>query len=312
MRSPMLANSSDITTSPTHFYTWENNRCAYEVHQSVNYHPEDIPLLLIHPIGVGLSRQFWQRFCREWYNTNHGNVIYNPDLLGCGESDTPRKAYTPIDWAKQLQYFLQTVVKKPVILIAQGALSPVAIELVKLSPNLITGLVFSGPTAWSVTTKNAPKWQQKLLWNIFDSPIGNAFFRYARTRKFLVSFSTEKLFASGDAVDEEWLNTLLADAKNMGGRYAVFSFLARFWQRDYSSDIAAIQQPTLVVLGETASAISKEGKKETPDERMADYLACLPEGRGIKIKGRNVLPYESTADFVAAISPFIKGLNSHS
>ncbi|WP_413172456.1 alpha/beta fold hydrolase [Anabaena azotica] len=309
MRSPILNNSSVLTASPTQFYTWQNYRCAYEVHQPINSDPQGTPLLLIHPIGVGLSRQFWQRFCREWYHTNHSNIIYNPDLLGCGESDTPRKAYHPIDWAEQLQYFLQTVVKKPVILIAQGALSPVAIELVKLAPNLITGLILSGPTAWNVTTKNSAKWRQKLLWNIFDSPIGNAFFRYARTRKFLISFSQERLFASSENVDEEWLNTLLADAKNMGGRYAVFSFLARFWQRDYSSDIAAIAQPTLVILGNTASAISKESKTETPDERIADYLACLPQGRGIKIQGRNVLPYESTVDFVAAISPFVSELS---
>ncbi|BAZ79436.1 hypothetical protein NIES73_06800 [Sphaerospermopsis kisseleviana NIES-73] len=307
---PMLANSSTISASPTQFYNWGNYRCAYEVHQPINSEVSGVPLLLIHPIGVGLSRQFWQRFCCEWYNTNHGNIIYQPDLLGCGESDTPRKAYTPIDWAKQLQHFLQKIVQKPVILIVQGALFPVAIELVKLEPNLITGLVLSGPTSWSIITKNAPQWRQKLLWSIFDSPIGNAFFRYARTRKFLVSFSTERLFASGDAVDEEWLNTLIADAQNMGGRYAVFSFLARFWQRDYSHDIAAMQKPTLVVFGEQASAISKEGKTDTAEANLASYLSCLPQGKGIKIKGRNVLPYESTVDFVAAISPFIQVLSS--
>lgn len=311
MQVPNLVNSSTKTGFPTQFYTWQNYRCAYEVQQPINTVSENIPLLLIHPIGVGLSRQFWQRFCSEWYHQNHSNIIYNPDLLGCGESDQPRLAYTPIDWAKQLQYFLKTIIKRPVILVVQGALSPVAIELVKLEPNLITGLVLSGPTPWRVTIKNAPKWQQKLLWNLFDSPIGNVFFRYARTRKFLVSFSTEKLFASSDDVDEEWLNTLLTDAKNMDGRYAVFAFLARFWQRDYTSDIAAIQQPTLVVLGDIASAISKEGKTETPEQRMADYLACLPQGRGLKIQGRNVLPYESTTDFVAAISPFINELGSH-
>jgi pimeloyl-ACP methyl ester carboxylesterase len=308
MRSPSLDNSASTSTPKTQFYNWENYRCAYEIHQPPNSQSSGVPLLLIHPIGVGLSRQFWRRFCNEWYENNHSNIIYNPDLLGCGEGDTPPKAYTPVDWAKQLQHFLRTVVKQPVIVISQGALSPVAIELVKLEPSLITGVIFSGPTAWQVTTKNAKQWKQKLLWAIFSSPIGNAFFRYARTRKFLFYFSKKQLFASVDAVDEEWLNTLMADAENMGGRYAVFAFLAKFWQRDYSGDIANIQQPTLVVVGETASAISQEGKTETPDERMADYLKCLPQGRGIKIQGRNVLPYESTADFVAAISSFVREL----
>ncbi|MGI2905218.1 alpha/beta fold hydrolase [Tolypothrix sp. VBCCA 56010] len=296
---------SSTTASPTQFYTWENYRCAYEIHQPINATPEGIPLLLIHPIGVGLSRQFWQRFCREWYNSDHRNIIYNPDLLGCGESDKPHVAYTPSDWAKQLQHFLQTVVQKPVILVVQGALFPVAIELVKTEVNLIAGLVLSGPPAWAVITKQSPQWQQKLTWNLLDSPFGNLFYRYARRKEFLRSFSIRQLFAKSDAVDEEWLNTLIAGAENTQTRYAVFSFLAGFWRQDYSQAIASIKQPTLVVVGETASSISQAGKNESPQERLADYLASLPQGKGIKMTGRNVPPYESTAEFVEAIAPFI-------
>ncbi len=305
MQPSAVTNTFDLTTSLTQFYTWQNYRCAYEVHHPTNSTPEGIPLLLIHPIGVGLSRHFWRRFCREWYNTGHRNPIYNPDLLGCGESEMPHVAYIPSDWAEQLQYFLQTVVQKPVIVVVQGALFPVAIELVQKESNLIAGLLLAGPPAWAVISKKSPEWQQKLLWNLLDSPFGSAFYRYARTPKFLTSFSTRQLFASGDTVDAEWLNTLVRGAENLASRHAVFSFLAGFWRQNYGSTIASIQQPTLVVLGETASSISQEGKKETPDERLADYLACLPQGRGIKINGRNVLPYESTTEFIAAIAPFI-------
>ncbi|MEH2010794.1 alpha/beta fold hydrolase [Nostoc sp.] len=305
MQPSTVANTINLTASPSQFYSWQNSRCAYEVHQPINTTPEGIPLLLIHPIGVGLSRQFWQRFCREWYNAGERNSIYNPDLLGCGESDMPHVAYTPSDWAEQLQYFLQTVVQKPVVVVVQGALLPVAIALVQKESNLIARLVLSGPPTWALITNKSPEWQQKVLWNLLDSPLGSAFYRYARTRKFLHSFSTRQLFASDNAVDAEWLDTLLAGAENPASRHAVFSFLAGFWRQDYTSFIASIQQATLTVIGETASSISQEGKKETPDERLADYLSCLPQGRGIKINGRNVLPYESTAEFVAAIAPFI-------
>jgi len=308
MSSSTISNS---TASPTQYYSWQNYRCAYEIHQPLNSTASGIPLLLIHPIGVGLSRQFWQRFCREWYDKNHQNPIYNPDLLGCGESDMPVLAHTPINWAKQLQWFLKNVVKQPVIIVVQGALLPVAIELVKLEPDLISGLVFSDPTSWPVITKNAPKWQQNLLWSIFISPIGNAFFRYARTRKFLYSFSSEKLFAVQENVDDEWLNTLMANAKNMNGRYAVFAFLARFWQRDYSRDIASIPQQTLLIVGEQARGISKESKQEKIDERLAYYLNCLPQGQGVKIIGKNVMPYEYTQAFVEAVSPFITAISDN-
>jgi pimeloyl-ACP methyl ester carboxylesterase len=309
----MQLSNVDISTAQvpiTQFYTWQSFRCAYQVYQPLNSIPEGVPLLLIHPIGVGLSKQFWRRFCRGWDQANHGNAIYNPDLLGCGESDKPRQAYKPIDWAKQLQYFLQTVVQKPVILVVQGAVLPIALELVQLEPNLIAGLVLSDPTSWPVITKKASKLQQKILWTVFNSPVGNLFFRYARTRKFLRSFSTEKLFANSANVDAEWLNPLIADAQDMRGRYAVFSFLARLWQTDYSQAIASVPHPTLLVVGEKAASIGQEGKTETIDQRLSQYLQHLAQGRGVKMIGKNIMPYEYPAEFVQAIEPFIQELTS--
>ncbi|MBO3459885.1 alpha/beta hydrolase [Aetokthonos hydrillicola Thurmond2011] len=294
------------TKSPTQFYTWKNYRCAYEVHNPLNSSPEGTPLLLIHPIGVGLSRQFWQRFYHEWDKQEQRNLIYNPDLLGCGESDMPHVGYTAVDWAEQLQHFLRTVVQKPVIVLVQGALMAVAIELVQKEPNLIAGLILAGPPAWAITTKRIPESRQKIIWNLLDSPLGNAFYRYARRENFLRNFSTRQLFDKSDAVDAEWLNTLRKGAENPASRHAVFSFLAGFWRKDYTNAIASINKPTLIVIGETASSIGKEGKQETPDERLADYLKYLPQGRSIKIPGRNVLPYESTTEFVKAIASLLR------
>ena len=82
----------------TQFYVWENYRCAYEHYSpDVGEAHNSTPLLLIHPIGVGLSRRFWHRFCKAWYQSGRTNPIYNPDLLGCGESEMPHIAYTPAD-----------------------------------------------------------------------------------------------------------------------------------------------------------------------------------------------------------------------
>lgn len=295
----------------TEFYAWQNYRCAWEVHYpTAPTAASGIPLLLIHPIGVGLSGQFWHRFCSQWYHQGSRNPIYNPDLLGCGQSDMPRLAYYPTDWAAQLQHFLQTVIQKPVIVVVQGALLPVAIALTQCQANLIRGLVFAGPPGWPIMTKKSSHWQQRLVWNLFfDSPLGNAFYRYARRRQFLESFSIRQLFADVSGVDSSWLDALETGAENPASRYAVFSFLAGFWRQDYERAIAAISQPTLVVVGERASNISPEGKRETPDRRIAAYLECLPNGRGVKITGRNVLPYESTAEFVRAIAPFVAEFN---
>ncbi|NDJ15816.1 alpha/beta fold hydrolase [Myxacorys almedinensis A] len=286
----------------TQFYSWNGYRCAYDV----PHEGQGVPLVLIHPIGVGLSRQFWQRFNQAWVQAGHRNTIYNPDLLGCGESDMPRVAYYPIDWATQLQCFLQTVVKRPCILIAQGALSPVAIDLVNLQPDLVRGLILSGPPAWTLVTKTTSDLQHRIAWNLFDSPLGSAFYRYARRSQFLQRFSIRQLFASDHQVDANWLEMLQAGASDLDSRHAVFSFLSGFWRQDYRHRVAQIEQPTLVVLGEKASSISREGKPESLDQRLEDYLEAFPQVQGVKIPGRNVLPYESTLAFVDAIAAWLE------
>ncbi len=291
------------------FYSWKNFRCAYTVHNPHNEISDKPPLLLIHPIGVGLSGIFWHRFIEAWLSQNPDSVVYNPDLLGCGASDMPSVAYYPIDWAAQLKYFLESIFKKPVILVVQGALFPVAIKLVQQlkQSNLVKGLVLSGPPAWRIMTESAKPLPQKLLWNLlFNSPIGlgNLFYLYARRRQFIESFSVRQLFGDPQQVDQNWLDSLAQAAQNNQSRYAVFSFLAGFWREDYKSAIINIAQPTLVVFGEQASSISREGQTEAPQERLNNYLQYLSQGQGFLIPGRNVLPYESTSDFVKVVNDF--------
>ncbi|WP_353734919.1 MULTISPECIES: hypothetical protein [unclassified Okeania] len=150
---------------------------------------------------------------------------------------------------------------------------------------------------------------QKLRWNLFYSPIGKVFYRYARSRKFLDSFSKKQLFADEYLVDKEWLDTLEKGAKNLQSQYAVFSFLAGFWRQDFSQDISRINQPTLVLVGKQASTISKTEQTEGPEQRINSYLKLLPQGEGCQISGRNVLPYESTEEFIKAVSNFVQKIS---
>jgi len=56
---------TDVTVPTTQFYTWRHYRCAYELYAPT--HPSakgDIPLLLIHPIGLsgifGIGSAEWR------------------------------------------------------------------------------------------------------------------------------------------------------------------------------------------------------------------------------------------------------------
>lgn len=301
-------------TSATEFYQWNGYRCAYEV-QHGGGDASKPAMLLIHPIGVGLSRQFWQPFCQAWLVDGPSCILYNPDLLGCGESDMPRIAYYPNDWGGQLVHFIKTVIQRPVIVVVQGALFPVALQMLEQTEgeSWIHGLVLAGPPGWSLITQSVKPLQQRLLWNLlFDTVLGNAFYRYARRKAFLDSFSRRQLFAtnhpSENPIDAGWLDMLQEGAQDMASRYAVFSFLAGFWRMDYTKAIEAIQQPTLVLFGDEASGIDRVSQKESAQQRLDDYLHHVPNVQGKLISGRNVLPYESTQEFVKTTAQWLNSI----
>lgn len=288
-------------------YKWQTYCCVYDYHTPPSGEISGPPLLLIHPIGVGLGRWFWQRFTNAWHTAGYTNAIYNPDLLGCGDSDMPRVAYHPEDWGRQLQYFVQERIQEPVVIVAQGALFPVALACAQLFPEQIKGIALSGPPAWRLMTTPTTERVQRIAWNLFDTPLGVAFYGYARRRQFLASFSERQLFGQATDIDEEWLSQLQAGAQKLASRHAVFSFLSGFWRQDYGEAIANLHCPTLVIFGEGASSVTK-GYVESADDRLAAYLKHLPQGQGCKISGRNVLPYESTQEFVTAVGQFWSGL----
>jgi len=200
----------------------------------------------------------------------------------------------------------------------QGALLPVAVRLMALpAAEKVKGLVLSGPPAWRLMTTPTADWKQSLSWSLFASPLGNLFYRYARREKFLRSFSQRQLFERVEDVTDGWLQMLETGAKDLDSRYAVFSFLSGFWRQDYAEAIAQIQQPVLVVMGEEASTIDRttaqQIKKATDNpsqKRLQDYIDHFPRAQGVSIAGRNVLPYESSGEFVDAIAPFITALSA--
>jgi pimeloyl-ACP methyl ester carboxylesterase len=294
------------------FYTWNTYRCAYE-HYATEGSSNALPLLLIHPLGVGLSGWFWHRFCDEFRAQGNGNPIYNPDLLGCGQSDKPVAAYTPADWAAQLNHLIRHIIQRPVVVVAQGATFPIALKLIEQNRDepWVHALVLAGPPGWKLITTETSAVSQKLLWNLlFSGPVGAAFFRYARREKFLKSFSRRQLFAEEATIDREWLDQLEAEAADPNSRYAVFSFLAGFWREDYSQIIETIPQPALVLFGEQASGIDRISRSANAQKRLDDYLHHMPNATGQLTPGRNVLPYEVPQEFVQVTGQWLQTLAS--
>ena len=275
-------------------------RCSYRV--VGDRQGGQVAVVSIHPIGVGLSSSFWNRFDTAWTARDRPEPLVHPDLLGCGLSAMPRRAILPGDWGEQVAALVTDQLKRPVLLLVQGASAPIAFEVHRRIPDMIRGMVLMGPPSWRLISEAGNPAQGERLWQwFFATPAGALFYRYARTERFLRSFSIRQLFDEADAVDAEWLSMLREGARSMDSRYAVFSFLAGWWQQDYTDVLATMSYPVLALFGEHASGISNRGRRQSPERKLSDYTTHLPSAQGRLLPGRNVLPWESAADVAEAI-----------
>lgn len=291
---------------------WEHHRwngfdCAFRVEGD----PAGgaVPLLTIHPIGVGLSGAFWNRFTAHWREQGSGRALLHPDLLGCGASAMPHRLTRAEDWAGQLLALLEATGKRRAVVVVQGGSLPIALELNRLRPGAVAAMVLVGPPSWELLQRpgNPRAADRRWRW-FFDTPAGTLFYRYARSRGFLRSFSIRQLFDDPAAVDEEWLTTLALGSRDLASRFAVFSFLAGHWLRDWSSELRSIRCPVLTLFGEHASGIGRRSGRDSPQKKLADYGAGLADASGRLLPGRNVLPYESSGPFTAAVAAWLGSL----
>ena len=68
--------------------------------------------------------------------------------------------------------------------------------------------------------------------------------------------------------------------------------------------------PVLALVGESASGISRSGRRDTSAQKLADYGAAIDGLSSRVIPGRNVLPYESSAATAAAIDEWIQNISA--
>ena len=54
--------------------------------------PAKSPLLLIHPVGVGLSARFWDRFINHWKETSDERELIAPDLQSASHFDLRQRS----------------------------------------------------------------------------------------------------------------------------------------------------------------------------------------------------------------------------
>ena len=281
-----------------------------------NASPDTPPLLLVPPIGVGITRTFFNRFMREWVEVGAPCEVHAPDLLGCGANwpRWPRKFYAPDDWAEQLDEYVRQNIARPVVVCTQGGLAPVALEMWRLRrgeegglDTTIAGVSFISPPLWQVGPPAPAKSRrlQRAFWLLAQSSVGGFFYRYLRGKdgERIRNFSERNLFSEAAAVDDEWVENCVAGAAQTRSRHAVYSYLCGTlpggaWRDDRSHLLRDLAVPAQVLRGDSVPDAAERLEVQKALVPMASCCAVVPNSRA-------VLPWEAAPDTAKLVAEFL-------
>lgn len=283
---------------------------------------KDRPIILIHPVGIGLSSWFWTRLM-ESYTDNP--PIYAPDLIGCGldHGASPWRPsenglFFPLSWVEGVETLMNTIVmpqyweeennqSSPLpfgrgdggcLVIAQGGLAPVGIMLAKRNPTQVEKLMLTSPPTYKEITTAIPETELQRNYNFLCSPIlGKLAFALLESRTIIRFFSNLFLFQEDDC-GEEWLDEAQRESLWEDARTPVQAFNAGLLQhRSFEDELKELSNSQK---NSSLLVVSGEGDKRVLDRQLyqseLDNMCTLTT-----IDGLNVLPWENPAGVVDLI-----------
>jgi pimeloyl-ACP methyl ester carboxylesterase len=182
--APKVKTSSNVQLKTYNHDGWT---LKYRYKAAAKGKENEPPLLLVHPVGIGMSSWFWDEFLDNW----QGGAVYAPDLIGCGidnGSDAwvpeERGLFFPLSWAKGCETMIQKIIlpssnpissllgKKKVAVVTQGGLAPVGVMLAARNPDTVSNLIMTSPPTWNDMTAAVPEAELEKNYNFLRSPLG--------------------------------------------------------------------------------------------------------------------------------------------
>lgn len=292
-------------------YQHKDFKLTYLHKQAAPGREGDRPIVLIHPVGIGLSSWFFAKLMAAYKNNP---PMYAPDLIGCGiahgaDAWYPQKhgLFFPLSWVEGVETLIDTIViprwrgnkqstltnlfskgtSSPpndggCLVIAQGGLAPVGIMLAKRNPMTISNLMLTSPPTYQDVTTPIPQEELERNYNFLCSPtLGSLAFKLLESRQLIKLFSN--LFLFQDECDEQWLDETQRELCVVA-RAPVQAFNAGLLQhRSFEEELKESPQMKIIVSG-------------VGDNRVVgrhQYQIELEKCTMRTIEGLNVLPWEN-------------------
>mmetsp|Transcript_5011 Transcript_5011/g.7737 ORF Transcript_5011/g.7737 Transcript_5011/m.7737 type:complete len:386 (-) Transcript_5011:101-1258(-) len=321
-RSTALATSSavpsvPITNDDVRYFTFKNMKLSYRIKPASAEFINEPSIILIHPVGIGLSSWFSRIFMDAW---DGKSTVYAPSLIGCGigtgatDAWDPEKQgmFFPLSWVEGVEALMhhittpsdntskEALTSPRFIVMTQGGLAPVGVMLAARNRDTVKALVMASPPTWKDMVEfDTPQVQEKnFRWWSQSFFVTNVVFPSLESKWAIRFFSN--LFLFSESCDEMWLEQCSDthdDDPNYTPRtrrFPVMAFNAGLCvaSRSFESElIEEISQPTWILQGADDSN-RQQGRRP--------YEVNMKQCSVLTLPGKNVLPWEQ-ANIVATV-----------
>lgn len=230
-----------------HFYVWSYNNTHYKIYYKVSGPIDGPSLVLFHTPGLGASAYEMRHIMPELAQSYR---VYAPDLLGFGLSDHPDIEYTPALYVALYTDFLQSVVKRPTVVVASGLSCNYSVAVAQRLPALCDRLVLLSPLTLFEDPRPSP-WLAPLL-----SASGLIVYA-ALTLPFLLRMViAQQHQLPYHQVPADELEYTLTSATQAGSHYAALALLHGALQMNVATQFELLTQPVLFIQGTRPSLLS--------------------------------------------------------
>lgn len=298
-------------------YQHKDWKCTYRYKPAAKGHENKPAIILIHPVGVGISSWFWDRVMADFNDDNP--AIYAPDLIGCGIENgadpwkpDEKGLFFPLSWVEGVESLINNIVlpNRPssfpwnswkgnddndggCTIVVQGGLAPVGVMLAARNEQTVSKLILTSPPTFDDMTTAVPQSELERNYNFLRSKMfGPLAFGVLEKRQIVEFFSD--LFLFKDKCDDEWLDRV-EEGSLKESRAPIEAFNAGLLQhRSFEEELTSIEQKTAIVQGDS-------------DKRQADRVQFSKDMKrcdNIIITGCNVLPWENAEEMIDLLRKF--------
>lgn len=252
------------------------------------------PLLLLHGIYPGASHHEFDKNIAAWQSQF---TVYTVDLLGFGQSDSPRRAHSVEMHQHLMRDFVQEVIAGPTALIASGLSTGIAARLGVYDDAWLSKMVLLAPPNKPIYHEPpglADRFSQFLLGTL---AIGTSYYTVAASRGGLREFLKES-YHDRKAITRETIDQLFVEANEPNKMMPFISSLCGYFDVDLSNWLPYVRRATQIIVGQDQLPVPEEKWLKHAQWSMGKRLDVVSDTRDFPHQERSAAVNELVLKFL--------------